>query len=159
MTNTCTDKPIVERRLRLEAINLITNCSTSYVAVGDRVTYNITCNNSSDFTFEDIFIFTNLNPNLKFILQSVKVNNIKRPDLNILSGMSTGKLEVNRKLMISFEAEVISKENSTIEIDTNAECVCDENTEKKSILLNSSCLLYTSPSPRDGLLNRMPSSA
>ena len=26
-------------------------------------------------------------------------------------------------------------------------------------LLNLSCLLYTSPSPRDGLLSRMPSSA
>ena len=34
--------------------------------------------------------------------------------------------------------------------------------EKKSDtkqLLNNSCLLYTSPSPRDGLLSRMPSSA
>ena len=28
-----------------------------------------------------------------------------------------------------------------------------------SIVLPSSCLLYTSPSPRDGLLSRMPSSA
>ena len=27
------------------------------------------------------------------------------------------------------------------------------------ILFNSPCLLYTSPSPRDGLLSRMPSSA
>ena len=29
----------------------------------------------------------------------------------------------------------------------------------KSSKLHSSCLLYTSPSPRDGLLSRMPSSA
>ena len=29
----------------------------------------------------------------------------------------------------------------------------------KAKLLNKSCLLYTSPSPRDGLLSRMPSSA
>ena len=27
------------------------------------------------------------------------------------------------------------------------------------VLLNDVCLLYTSPSPRDGLLSRMPSSA
>ena len=33
-------------------------------------------------------------------------------------------------------------------------------TEKDiQIELNKSCLLYTSPSPRDGLLSRMPSSA
>ena len=30
---------------------------------------------------------------------------------------------------------------------------------KKSIKENQACLLYTSPSPRDGLLSRMPSSA
>ena len=31
--------------------------------------------------------------------------------------------------------------------------------KKKNILNAYSCLLYTSPSPRDGLLSRMPSSA
>ena len=30
---------------------------------------------------------------------------------------------------------------------------------QETILLNIRCLLYTSPSPRDGLLSRMPSSA
>ena len=29
----------------------------------------------------------------------------------------------------------------------------------KNLDMNNSCLLYTSPSPRDGLLSRMPSSA
>ena len=32
-------------------------------------------------------------------------------------------------------------------------------TKEKLLSINSSCLLYTSPSPRDGLLSRMPSSA
>ena len=30
---------------------------------------------------------------------------------------------------------------------------------KKKLVLDNICLLYTSPSPRDGLLSRMPSSA
>ena len=30
---------------------------------------------------------------------------------------------------------------------------------KKPVLVSGTCLLYTSPSPRDGLLSRMPSSA
>ena len=51
----------------------------------------------------------------------------------------------------------------------NKRCVAMPNTEipitdtnKASAykeLLNKACLLYTSPSPRDGLLSRMPSSA
>ena len=38
-------------------------------------------------------------------------------------------------------------------------CICMEN-KKLNVHLNCDhCLLYTSPSPRDGLLSRMPSSA
>ena len=38
--------------------------------------------------------------------------------------------------------------------------LCGENGAGKSTLMNIiACLLYTSPSPRDGLLSRMPSSA
>ena len=33
------------------------------------------------------------------------------------------------------------------------------STERRDTDYNYSCLLYTSPSPRDGLLSRMPSSA
>ena len=33
------------------------------------------------------------------------------------------------------------------------------NTAQSELLLSNNCLLYTSPSPRDGLLSRMPSSA
>ena len=35
----------------------------------------------------------------------------------------------------------------------------DVKSEKNKIIVDNSCLLYTSPSPRDGLLSRMPSSA
>ena len=34
-----------------------------------------------------------------------------------------------------------------------------DNTLRMTIHLDQTCLLYTSPSPRDGLLSRMPSSA
>ena len=40
---------------------------------------------------------------------------------------------------------------------TNA-CLFCETARSKEVCLQS-CLLYTSPSPRDGLLSRMPSSA
>ena len=35
----------------------------------------------------------------------------------------------------------------------------EESVEQSIIALSRRCLLYTSPSPRDGLLSRMPSSA
>ena len=42
-------------------------------------------------------------------------------------------------------------------VDVNGKLV--ENPYKKWSDIDASCLLYTSPSPRDGLLSRMPSSA
>ena len=42
--------------------------------------------------------------------------------------------------------------------DQVAELIVDEDSSAYENL-SSSCLLYTSPSPRDGLLSRMPSSA
>ena len=41
---------------------------------------------------------------------------------------------------------------------TIAKAMCEE-IGASYIVINGSCLLYTSPSPRDGLLSRMPSSA
>ena len=39
------------------------------------------------------------------------------------------------------------------------ETVEEQLRQLKDMYLSLSCLLYTSPSPRDGLLSRMPSSA
>ena len=55
---------------------------------------------------------------------------------------------------------IILNEPSVVAIATDAKnnkSVLAVGTEAKSML--GSCLLYTSPSPRDGLLSRMPSSA
>ena len=45
-----------------------------------------------------------------------------------------------------------------LELDAGLTALTGETGAGKSILLDA-CLLYTSPSPRDGLLSRMPSSA
>ncbi len=50
--------------------------------------------------------------------------------------------------------DYIFDQNSQIVVDPSEEKL---KTEFKGV--NRSCLLYTSPSPRDGLLSRMPSSA
>ena len=52
----------------------------------------------------------------------------------------------------------LKKEGETVEAD---EAIVELETDKVNLEVPSpiSCLLYTSPSPRDGLLSRMPSSA
>ena len=44
-------------------------------------------------------------------------------------------------------------------ISVEERCKTNENKSWKSSIIFYGCLLYTSPSPRDGLLSRMPSSA
>ena len=58
-------------------------------------------------------------------------------------------LSIEKNPRVSFQtAEVTIFANGTV-----------IRAEEKTDNLYSSCLLYTSPSPRDGLLSRMPSSA
>ena len=51
------------------------------------------------------------------------------------------------------EIKVLKTEGLTTLADYFVICTATSNTQVKA------CLLYTSPSPRDGLLSRMPSSA
>ena len=44
-------------------------------------------------------------------------------------------------------------------VDASFRAIPTETESKNLLMTHSSCLLYTSPSPRDGLLSRMPSSA
>ena len=65
-------------------------------------------------------------------------------------------------LTVSFSCVVYSRENRTPESEKKQTSVyVIKRKMKKKILCTypHTCLLYTSPSPRDGLLSRMPSSA
>ena len=64
---------------------------------------------------------------------------------------------------INIDADLIERQTDS-QINLTNGCVCcglsdgfDQAIEQ--LLANPTCLLYTSPSPRDGLLSRMPSSA
>ena len=62
----------------------------------------------------------------------------------------------------SMQPQVQSEQDKMVPIDTSGDpvevTVNPEKTEEKKET-KEACLLYTSPSPRDGLLSRMPSSA
>ena len=75
------------------------------------------------------------------------------------------------KVKVQISGGIIDEESLNVAIATTAarinlatSCLTDIEWVKKILLaygerISISCLLYTSPSPRDGLLSRMPSSA
>ena len=85
--------------------------------------------------------------------------------------------KVEKQKLIILKEELLEVDNSTEKIEIEAQISELENIKKKKMMelpgfkamlitakgdrsyLNGICLLYTSPSPRDGLLSRMPSSA
>ena len=96
----------------------------------------------------------------KFFIKICKLLGYEILDQNNFSSPTLGK-ELNEELSILNEKSIVlplgevkitKKVNSiliVLRMNTNIE-IWDQN---------RSCLLYTSPSPRDGLLSRMPSSA
>ena len=121
----------------METINLISNCLNSYAIIGDTITYHIVCKNTSTINFDSLCLRSNLNPNLEFIKESIKVNNIENPSFDIFKGICISNFIKDKEIDIKFDAKVISKDSSTIDIKINAECIYNEENENKSILLNT----------------------
>ena len=63
--------------------------------------------------------------------------------------------EVARTTMVRTAFRLLTRD----EVPTRLLCFSDDMDGMRKIPDNVPCLLYTSPSPRDGLLSRMPSSA
>ena len=70
--------------------------------------------------------------------------------------MSSGK-EIERKFLVHKDMDWMAHVYSSSHIQQGY--FTSLNTVRIRIRDNKGCLLYTSPSPRDGLLSRMPSSA
>ena len=70
--------------------------------------------------------------------------------------MELNKIKVRRSFIFTpgLNPEMFSKA-----LASGADMVCIELEDGIAIKDKDDCLLYTSPSPRDGLLSRMPSSA
>ena len=74
----------------------------------------------------------------------------------VLDNLTTTKEEkLNAQRLIT---EILEKADKEAQGQVTARWEADMNSDS-FLSRNISCLLYTSPSPRDGLLSRMPSSA
>ena len=98
------------------------------------------------------------------------------PNLPEISKIELGALlhEKEKRLLqsdlLEFTKHFFEVNGNRFVVSEHHRMICDtlkrvENGEIKNLLINippryaKTCLLYTSPSPRDGLLSRMPSSA
>ena len=122
---------------------------------------NLPNQNSVSFTPKPkIQLPTNLNQNIK--LEHVKAVQAAStiPELAILNYMKAGRLyEISPRIGVTLKGRIKGKDGKTIEGASILITKLEENKKVKSKHTNSSCLLYTSPSPRDRTRSRMPSSA
>ena len=83
----------------------------------------------------------------------------KGKDANDRIVIFTGRRETQRFLMEHFAADLGLKPGSVVGLDGAMPDVEQTRVVEQFAQEKEACLLYTSPSPRDGLLSRMPSSA
>ncbi|MGL4106580.1 hypothetical protein [Clostridium sp. LP20] len=77
--------------------------------IGDRGLFSIVIENSGNINISDVIIRDMLNPELRFVDNSVKIDGITSKNASILSGVKLGEVEVGGRREITFEAEVISE--------------------------------------------------
>ena len=124
--------------------------------------------NDSEFTVINKNLFTNTDEfDALVILQadgtvvhksaiSISVPALSREKFEVPAGIKNAMIDPEKEysILVSF----VLKENR-IWADAGHEVAFGQYVMKKPVVSYSCCLLYTSPSPRDGLLSRMPSSA
>lgn len=77
------------------------------VAIGDNVVYSINIKNAGNVDVHEVVIRDILHSKLKFIPNSVVINDIKNSEENILSGINIGLISVGEIVRVSFEANAI----------------------------------------------------
>lgn len=102
-------------------LNIIPSCLTTHTSVSNTLTYKIEVSNLSNKVIEDVTIKSLLSQELKFILQSVKINDTPFSYENIISGINVGTLIENETKIITFEATVINKITEEIKVNFTAE--------------------------------------
>lgn len=90
-------------------VSLIKKANFFEGIVGDIVTFKIIVENKGNIQLENIILRDLLSPELKFINDTVKIDKIKVPNANILSGITIENLKLKEKKEIIYEAEILSR--------------------------------------------------
>ena len=85
--------------------------------------------------------------------------NLNIEDSAAVSNSGVAIFQAKRKLLPGIYAMVLPGKSKLVDFFVDKEQLITVKIADSADLLNKTCLLYTSPSPRDGLLSRMPSSA
>ena len=80
-------------------------------------------------------------------------------DLEIIGIAIDGQVAVELVEILQPDVVLMNLKMPTMDGLAATEIITHRYVDTKVLILSISCLLYTSPSPRDGLLSRMPSSA
>ena len=89
-------------------MTLIKSANRTEVIVGDIITYKLAFTNDTTFLLNSVVIKDLLNPNLKFVDGSVKINGVSTPFADILAGVNVGPLVDTAISELTFDAEVIT---------------------------------------------------
>ena len=82
-------------------------------------------------------------------------------DCGTLRGIEVSSLKKNEEIVESLGERILGRVSLKTVVDPSTDELLVEAGEQitEGVVKRIDCLLYTSPSPRDGLLSRMPSSA
>ncbi len=89
-------------------IVLIKSANKVTTAVGETVIYSITARNDGNVPLDDVIIQDPLTPELKFVIGSVKIDNIDKISDSIISGVNIGSIGIGEYRILTFSALVIS---------------------------------------------------
>lgn len=124
-------------------LTLIKSANKTITAVGEIVTYTITAINDGNIELNNIVINDLLSSELKFIVGSIKIDNISQLDSSIISEVNIGLLSICQSKIITFDVEVISQGTGTINNISTSIFQFQSNLTKSPISGTSTSNIYS----------------
>lgn len=96
----------VTTQINVGNLNNVKSVDKMYAKVGDTITYTSTITNVGNVTAINSWFFDSLQPEVQFIIGTVRINSIVYPALDPTIGFSLGDLIVNQVIVIAFDVKI-----------------------------------------------------
>lgn len=107
-------------------LTILKFASVEYAIVGDIIDYKVIVRNEESIDLENVSIYDMLSPKLEFIKGSVKIDNKRFEDENIVSGIDLGTIKVVEERVITFKAKALDSGLATNKVIGKFHYQCSE---------------------------------
>ncbi|MGL4850427.1 MAG: DUF7507 domain-containing protein [Clostridium sp.] len=115
----CNETNVDKIKINTAIVSIKKETNPVFVDLDDEITFTLKLKNTGNVLGEEILLKDILDPALKFVVNSVKINGVSQPGVSITSGISIAPLQPEEDTLVEFKA-IVFKAPEKNEIQNSA---------------------------------------